>query len=73
MDMEPQTEVLEFSAVELGSVIGDNSMRETKPADNVAYYEIDYFLHRDCCKRFSFSLFGEVINCDDGVLRTTFG
>ena len=46
MDMESQTEILEFSAVKLGSVIDDNSMREIEPTDDIAYYKVDNFLHR---------------------------
>ena len=67
------TEISELNTVELGSVIGVDSVRETESTDDVAHYEVDHFLRCNRCKRLSFGPFGEVINRDDGVLRTTFG
>ena len=71
--METLTEVLELDTVELGLVVSDNRMWEAKATDDVADNKVNYFFHRDCGKGLGFRPFGKVINCNDGVLRATFG
>ena len=66
-------EILELDTIELGSVVSDDGIWETKSTYDVADHKVDYFLRCDSSKGYGFRLLGKVISYDDGVLRTTFG
>ena len=59
------TELFERRVVELSSVVGYESPRDSKSTYDHLPYEPSYILLRDCCEWFGFHPLGEIFDAND--------